>query len=135
MQAERHRARAAFAPGPPQPRPGRSGLIRRTLDPALHLGLHRALELAGAARAGLACGRFGPGCPSGFRDESADFMFLTRSTVTSNETIIYSDGKSYPLIRIEISSASHPFYTGTQRVVDTAGRVQRFEQRFGKRSR
>lgn len=72
--------------------------------------------------------------PVVFRDEGADVMFLTRSTRTSNETITWSDGKSYPLVRVDISSASHPFYTGTQRVVDTAGRVQRFEKRYGKRA-
>ncbi len=73
--------------------------------------------------------------PVVFRDESADFMFLTRSTVTSSETIEWEDGNTYPLVRVDVSSASHPFYTGTQRVMDTAGRVQRFEKRFGKRSR
>jgi large subunit ribosomal protein L31 len=69
-----------------------------------------------------------------FRDRSADFAFLTRSTATSDQTIEWSDGKNYPVIDVEISSASHPFYTGRQKVLDTAGRVARFEQRYGKRS-
>jgi len=62
-------------------------------------------------------------------------MFLTRSTRTSEETIMWEDGSTYPLVRVDVSSASHPFYTGTQRVMDTAGRVQRFEQRYGRRER
>jgi large subunit ribosomal protein L31 len=55
--------------------------------------------------------------------------------MTSSETVEWEDGKTYPLVRVDVSSVSHPFYTGTQRVMDTAGRVQRFEQRFGRRSR
>jgi len=73
--------------------------------------------------------------PVVFRDDAADFMFLTRSTRTSAETVEWEDGNTYPLVRVDVSSASHPFYTGTQRVLDTAGRVQRFEKRYGKRSR
>ena len=69
-----------------------------------------------------------------FRDKSADFAFLTRSTATSGQTIEWSDGSTYPVIDVEISSASHPFYTGRQKVLDTAGRVARFEQRYGKRA-
>lgn len=68
-----------------------------------------------------------------FRDKGADFAFLTRSTATSDRTVVWSDGKTYPVIDVEISSASHPFYTGRQKVLDTAGRVARFEQRYGKR--
>lgn len=68
-----------------------------------------------------------------FRDEGADFDMLTRSTVTSAETAQYKDGNSYPVIRLELSSASHPFYTGKQKIVDTAGRVERFEKRYGRR--
>lgn len=68
------------------------------------------------------------------RDKSADFAFLTRSTATSGQTIEWSDGNTYPVIDVEISSASHPFYTGRQKVLDTAGRVARFEQRYGKRA-
>lgn len=67
-----------------------------------------------------------------FRDTSADFSFLTRSTLTSNETVTWEDGNEYPLIRVEISSASHPFFTGKQKLVDTAGRVERFQRRVAK---
>ncbi|GAA1152109.1 MULTISPECIES: type B 50S ribosomal protein L31 [Streptomyces violaceusniger group] len=70
--------------------------------------------------------------PVVFRDRSADFAFLTRSTATSDKTVEWRDGNSYPVIDVEISSASHPFYTGNQRVVDTAGRVERFERRYGR---
>ncbi|GAA2395972.1 type B 50S ribosomal protein L31 [Streptomyces glaucosporus] len=68
-----------------------------------------------------------------FRDRAADFAFLTRSTMTSDKTVEWEDGNTYPVVDVEISSASHPFYTGTQRVLDTAGRVERFERRYGKR--
>lgn len=68
--------------------------------------------------------------PVVFRDRAADFSFLTRSTATSDKTIEWSDGRTYPLIDVEISSASHPFYTGNARVVDTAGRVERFQRRY-----
>ncbi|WP_285730484.1 type B 50S ribosomal protein L31 [Nocardiopsis sp. ATB16-24] len=68
--------------------------------------------------------------PVVFRDRAADFAFLTRSTATSDRTIEWSDGRTYPLIDVEISSASHPFYTGQSRVVDTAGRVERFQRRY-----
>ncbi|MFC9240857.1 type B 50S ribosomal protein L31 [Streptomyces decoyicus] len=71
--------------------------------------------------------------PVVFRDRAADFAFLTRSTATSDSTVEWTDGNTYPVIDVEISSASHPFYTGTARVLDTAGRVERFERRYGKR--
>ncbi|BDH15951.1 type B 50S ribosomal protein L31 [Streptomyces hygroscopicus] len=71
--------------------------------------------------------------PVVFRDRAADFAFLTRSTATSDATVEWTDGNTYPVIDVEISSASHPFYTGTARVLDTAGRVERFERRYGKR--
>jgi large subunit ribosomal protein L31 len=70
--------------------------------------------------------------PVVFRDRAADYAFLTRSTATSDKTIAWEDGNTYPVIDVEISSASHPFYTGTQRVLDTAGRVERFERRYGR---
>ena len=66
-----------------------------------------------------------------FRDRGAGFAFLTRSTVTSDHTIEWEDGNTYPVIDVEISSASHPVYTGKSRVVDTAGRVERFRRRYG----
>ena len=58
-----------------------------------------------------------------FQDLSSDFAFLTRSTLSSKETVKWEDGKEYPLVKIDISSASHPFYTGKQKVMDTGGRV------------
>ncbi|GAB3974338.1 type B 50S ribosomal protein L31 [Streptomyces sparsus] len=68
-----------------------------------------------------------------FRDRAADFAFLTRSTADSAQTIEWEDGNTYPVIDVETSSASHPFYTGTARVLDTAGRVERFERRYARR--
>ena len=73
--------------------------------------------------------------PVVFQDPSADFAFLTRSTIRTNETIVWEDGNTYPLARVEISSASHPFFTGKQKLVDTAGRVERFERRYGRLAR
>jgi large subunit ribosomal protein L31 len=70
--------------------------------------------------------------PVVFRDKSADFAFLTRSTATSPHTVEWEDGNTYPVIDIDISSASHPFHTGQAKVVDTAGRVERFRRRYGK---
>lgn len=67
--------------------------------------------------------------PVVFRDSSADFAIVTRSTVETNRTVEWEDGNTYPLVELDISSASHPFYTGRQRIVDTGGRVQRFENR------
>ncbi len=71
--------------------------------------------------------------PVVFRDAGADFAFLTRSTVETNKTIEWEDGNTYPLVELDVSSASHPFYTGRQRIVDTGGRVQRFESRRRRR--
>ena len=67
-----------------------------------------------------------------FQDLSSDFAFLTRSTVKSKETIKWEDGKEYPLIKVEVSSASHPFYTGKHKLMDTGGRVDRFKRRYQK---
>jgi len=64
-------------------------------------------------------------------DLSCDFKFLTRSTIQTRETIKF-DGQDYPLVKIEVSSESHPFYTGKHKIVDTAGRVDKFRQKFGK---
>ncbi|EHM53064.1 MULTISPECIES: type B 50S ribosomal protein L31 [Cardiobacterium] len=71
--------------------------------------------------------------PVVFKDNSADFAILTRSTVETKETITWTDGKEYPLVRVDISSQSHPFYTGKQSIVDTAGRVDRFKRKYGKK--
>ncbi|MCT1910506.1 MULTISPECIES: type B 50S ribosomal protein L31 [Brachybacterium] len=73
--------------------------------------------------------------PVVFRDASADFSFLTRSTATSERTITWTDGQEYPVIDVEVSSASHPFYTGQSKVLDTAGRVERFRRRYGQAAR
>ena len=72
--------------------------------------------------------------PVVFQDNSADFAFLTKSTVETKETITWTDGKEYPLVRVDISSQSHPFYTGKQNIVDTAGRVDRFKRKYGEKS-
>jgi len=68
-----------------------------------------------------------------FRDRSADESFLTRSTVATDRTVEWADGKTYPLVEVEISAASHPFYTGKQRLLDSAGRVEKFRARYAKR--
>jgi large subunit ribosomal protein L31 len=70
--------------------------------------------------------------PVVFQDISSDFSFLTKSTMTSKETIKWEDGEEYPLIKVEISSHSHPFFTGKQKIVDTAGRVDKFRRRYAK---
>ena len=67
-----------------------------------------------------------------FHDVTSDFKFLTRSTLASKETVKWEDGNEYPLVKVEISSASHPFYTGQNRVVDTAGRIDKFKRRYAK---
>ncbi|WP_318216785.1 type B 50S ribosomal protein L31 [Streptomyces sp. SCL15-6] len=69
--------------------------------------------------------------PVVFRDRAAGFQMLTHSTLDARRTVEWEDGVTYPVVDVEISSASHPFYTGTSRVVDTAGRVERFERRYG----
>ena len=67
-----------------------------------------------------------------FQDVASDFAMLTRSTIDSKETIKWEDGREYPLIKVEISSASHPFYTGKHMVLDSGGRVDKFKKRYGK---
>lgn len=67
-----------------------------------------------------------------FQDISSDFSFLTRSTMGSKETVKWEDGQEYPLIKVEISSHSHPFFTGKQKIMDTAGRVDKFRRRYAK---
>ncbi|MDB4591507.1 type B 50S ribosomal protein L31 [Gammaproteobacteria bacterium] len=68
-----------------------------------------------------------------FHDPSADKFFLIRSTLETTQTKEWEDGKTYPYYTLDISSASHPFYTGKQKIIDTGGRVQKFEERFGKK--
>ena len=69
--------------------------------------------------------------PVVFQDVTSDFSFLTKSTMTSKEKIKWEDGQEYPLIKVEISSASHPFYTGKHKIVDTGGRIDKFRRRYG----
>jgi large subunit ribosomal protein L31 len=66
-----------------------------------------------------------------FHDLSCDFKFVTRSTIATRETTNF-EGKDYPLVKIEVSAESHPFFTGKHKIVDTAGRVEKFRQKFGK---
>lgn len=68
-----------------------------------------------------------------FKDMSNEHMFLTKSTAPSQETITWEDGKEYPLIKVEISNTSHPFYTGKSVFVDTAGRIEKFKRRYAKK--
>ena len=65
-----------------------------------------------------------------FHDLSCDFKFVTRSTIQTRDKITH-DGKEYPLVKIEVSAESHPFFTGKHKIVDTAGRVEKFRQKFG----
>ena len=67
-----------------------------------------------------------------FKDMSNGTTFLSRSTAASKETAVHEDGKEYPIIKLEISNTSHPFYTGTEKVMDTAGRVEKFKNRATK---
>ena len=67
-----------------------------------------------------------------FSDEVAGFSFLTRSTAPTKDTVKWEDGNEYPLVKVHISSASHPFFTGEEKIIDTEGRVDRFKARFAK---
>jgi large subunit ribosomal protein L31 len=69
-----------------------------------------------------------------FWDTSCDEKFLTRSTLKSKETAKWTDGKEYPVIKVEVSSASHPFFTGKKMFVDTAGRVEKFQKKYQKKA-
>ncbi len=68
-----------------------------------------------------------------FRDTSIDYSFLTKSTVQTNDTVVWEDGNTYPLVKVEISDRSHPFYTGKVKLVDTAGRIDKFRSRYSKK--
>ena len=70
--------------------------------------------------------------PVVFKDMSNGDMFLTRSTCKTTETVEFFEGETYPVVKVEISSSSHPFYTGKNKLVDTAGRVDKFMSRYGK---
>jgi large subunit ribosomal protein L31 len=67
--------------------------------------------------------------PVVFSDDQAGFAFLTQSTAQTNDTIKWEDGNEYPLVKVHISSASHPFFTGEEKIIDTEGRVDRFKNR------
>ncbi|SUA48046.1 50S ribosomal protein L31 type B [Nocardia africana] len=69
-----------------------------------------------------------------FEDVSTGKRFLTRSTATSTRTVEWSDGNSYPLITVDVTADSHPFWTGAHRVLDTQGRVEKFERKYGRRT-
>ena len=69
--------------------------------------------------------------PVVFQDACTGHKFLTKSTASSDRTVEWEDGNEYPLIVVDVTSESHPFWTGAQRVMDTAGRVEKFNQRFG----
>lgn len=71
--------------------------------------------------------------PVVFRDTSTGKEFLTRPTATSGVTTVWSDGNTYPLIVVDVTADSHPFWTGNQRVFDTAGQVEKFHRRYGRR--
>ncbi len=73
--------------------------------------------------------------PVVFQDAGTGQKFLTRSTATSSRTVEWEDGNEYPLIVVDVTSESHPFWTGAQRVMDTAGRVEKFQRRYGNRIR
>lgn len=68
-----------------------------------------------------------------FKDMSNEHTFITRSTAATRETITMEDGKEYPLIKVEISNTSHPFYTGKSMFIDTAGRIEKFKKRYAKK--
>lgn len=69
--------------------------------------------------------------PVVFKDTAANFAFLSGSTVKTKDTIQWEDGKTYPLVKLDISSASHPFFTGKMKLLDSAGQIDRFNKRFG----
>ena len=67
-----------------------------------------------------------------FKDMSNDYTFITRSTVNTKDNIVWEDGVEYPLVKLEISHTSHPFFTGKTKLIDTAGRVDKFKNRYKK---
>ncbi len=75
--------------------------------------------------------------PVVFEDASANYRFLTRSTLKADptKTVVWEDGNTYPLVQLDISNASHPFYTGQMKIIDSAGRVDRFNKRYGARKK
>ena len=71
--------------------------------------------------------------PVVFKDMSNEHTFLTRSAVDTRDTIVWEDGNEYPLVKLEISNTSHPYYTGKMKLVDTAGRIDKFNTRYKKK--
>jgi large subunit ribosomal protein L31 len=71
--------------------------------------------------------------PVVYQDRSTGDAFLTRSTATSSETVDWTDGRTYPLIKVDVTAYSHPFWTGGARVLDAAGQVEKFTRRYGRR--
>lgn len=67
-----------------------------------------------------------------FKDFSCNHSFLSRSTADTKDTIVWEDGKEYPLVKLEISSASHPFFTGEMKLIDTAGRIEKFQKKYAR---
>jgi large subunit ribosomal protein L31 len=67
-----------------------------------------------------------------FKDMSNEYAFLSKSAINTKESIVWEDGKEYPLVKLEISHTSHPFYTGKMKLIDTAGRVDKFKNRYKK---
>jgi large subunit ribosomal protein L31 len=102
--------------------------------PAVEPFPHDAVPPAMGAHAGVAMKEniHPPYHPVVFKDASTGALVLTRSTMTSTQKIKLDDGNEYPLILLEITSDSHPFYTGTQRLVDTQGRVDKFKKRYNR---
>jgi large subunit ribosomal protein L31 len=70
-----------------------------------------------------------------FKDMSNDYSFLTRSTAATRETAVWEDGNEYPVVKVEISHMSHPFYTGKSMFIDTAGRIDKFKKRYEKKAK
>ncbi len=69
-----------------------------------------------------------------FKDMSCDYSFISKSTIQTKDTVKWEDGNEYPLVKLEISNMSHPFYTGKMKLVDTAGRIDKFKTRYAKKS-
>lgn len=70
--------------------------------------------------------------PVVFMDNAANYSFLTRSTIKTAQTIKWTDGETYPLVRLDVSSASHPFFTGKMKLMDATGQIERFNKKFAK---
>jgi large subunit ribosomal protein L31 len=69
-----------------------------------------------------------------FKDMSNNDVFIGKSTVNTRETLVWEDGKEYPLVKLEITNTSHPFYTGKVKFIDTAGRIDKFNKKYGKKT-